>query len=333
MRPPPPPAPPGRTRVRAASLSACVPRGMPGARSGGSGGDDSSSGGYSGDASGAVTVWEVVSLLGKLLGTVAALKVVLYLLRVCLAMAWKSGGASHSELIHNLRSKCHPRPVWGNWGRPGLNRIPWAVRNVPYTPVPAGGLRRTVAPAVPNGKLWRLPPPGPVTHRRRAQEPERKPGAAASGAGAGVSPRAWGRGRGTGGGAVTRVRHLPVRVRRARGVPWGVGCWPGLVETGLEVRGPRPRPPRLLTSSSVISVDLAASFLPGSASPALRFFLWREMPPSDTGEGREREMKVMSLRMLGEISGAAVQWKASWGAEEEITRRCSSGGTAYFRSL
>uniref|UniRef100_A0ABI7XIW7 Protein-L-isoaspartate O-methyltransferase n=2 Tax=Felinae TaxID=338152 RepID=A0ABI7XIW7_FELCA len=77
---------------------------MPGARSGGTGGDSSQSGGYSGDASGAVTVWEVVSLLGKLLGTVAALKVVLYLLRVCLAMAWKSGGASHSELIHNLRS-------------------------------------------------------------------------------------------------------------------------------------------------------------------------------------------------------------------------------------
>uniref|UniRef100_A0A2I2ZBV4 Protein-L-isoaspartate(D-aspartate) O-methyltransferase n=1 Tax=Gorilla gorilla gorilla TaxID=9595 RepID=A0A2I2ZBV4_GORGO len=77
---------------------------MPGARSGGSGGDGSNSGSYSGDASGAVTVWEVVSLLGKLLGTVVALKVVLYLLRVCLAMAWKSGGASHSELIHNLRS-------------------------------------------------------------------------------------------------------------------------------------------------------------------------------------------------------------------------------------
>uniref|UniRef100_A0A8D2JJW6 Protein-L-isoaspartate(D-aspartate) O-methyltransferase n=1 Tax=Sciurus vulgaris TaxID=55149 RepID=A0A8D2JJW6_SCIVU len=76
---------------------------MPGARSGGSGGDGSNIGGNSGDASGAVTVWEVVSLLGKLLGTVAALKVVLYLLRVCLAMAWKSGGASHSELIHNLR--------------------------------------------------------------------------------------------------------------------------------------------------------------------------------------------------------------------------------------
>ncbi|XP_012590515.1 PREDICTED: protein-L-isoaspartate(D-aspartate) O-methyltransferase, partial [Condylura cristata] len=76
---------------------------MPGARSGGSGGDGSQSGGSSGDAGGAVTVWEVVSLLAKLLGTVAALKAVLYLLRVCLAMAWKSGGASHSELIHNLR--------------------------------------------------------------------------------------------------------------------------------------------------------------------------------------------------------------------------------------
>ncbi|XP_076782933.1 protein-L-isoaspartate(D-aspartate) O-methyltransferase isoform X9 [Arvicanthis niloticus] len=76
---------------------------MPGARSGGSGSDGSNSGRSSGDTSGAVTVWEVVSLLGKLLGTVAALKVVLYLLRVCFAMAWKSGGASHSELIHNLR--------------------------------------------------------------------------------------------------------------------------------------------------------------------------------------------------------------------------------------
>ncbi|XP_049645317.1 protein-L-isoaspartate(D-aspartate) O-methyltransferase [Suncus etruscus] len=56
-----------------------------------------------GDASAAVSAWEVASLLGKLLGTVAALKAVLYLLRLCLAMAWKSGGASHSELIHNLR--------------------------------------------------------------------------------------------------------------------------------------------------------------------------------------------------------------------------------------
>jgi hypothetical protein len=103
-----------------------VPRGMPGARSGGSGGDGSNSGDFGGDAGGAVTVWEVVSLLGKLLGTVAALKVVLYLLRVCLAMAWKSGGASHSELIHNLRSKCHPRwcgPAGAGWAWTGS---PWA---------------------------------------------------------------------------------------------------------------------------------------------------------------------------------------------------------------
>lgn len=113
-----------------------MPRGMPGARRGGSSGDGSHSGGNSGDASGPVTVWEVVSLLGKLLGTVAALKVVLYLLRVCLAMAWKSGGASHSELIHNLCSKCHPRWVWGNWGRPGLDRVPRAVPSDLLAPSP-----------------------------------------------------------------------------------------------------------------------------------------------------------------------------------------------------
>uniref|UniRef100_A0A2K6FLX8 Protein-L-isoaspartate O-methyltransferase n=1 Tax=Propithecus coquereli TaxID=379532 RepID=A0A2K6FLX8_PROCO len=77
---------------------------MPGARSGGSGGDGSNSGVSGGDASGAVSVWEVVLFLAKLLGTVATLKVILFLLRVCLAMAWKSGGANHSELIHNLRS-------------------------------------------------------------------------------------------------------------------------------------------------------------------------------------------------------------------------------------
>ncbi|XP_016851369.1 protein-L-isoaspartate(D-aspartate) O-methyltransferase isoform X3 [Anolis carolinensis] len=51
-----------------------------------------------------VSALEVVSFLGKLLCAVAALKAALYLLRrICLAMAWKSGGASHSELIHNLR--------------------------------------------------------------------------------------------------------------------------------------------------------------------------------------------------------------------------------------
>lgn len=126
---------------------------MPGARSGGSGSDGSNSGRSSGDTSGAVTVWEVVSLLGKLLGTVAALKVVLYLLRVCFAMAWKSGGASHSELIHNLRSKCHPRPAWATeqgqaWtlsSSPPLRHPDRPERSV-CTPAPAGGRRCVVAP-------------------------------------------------------------------------------------------------------------------------------------------------------------------------------------------
>ncbi|XP_029452399.1 protein-L-isoaspartate(D-aspartate) O-methyltransferase isoform X2 [Rhinatrema bivittatum] len=55
-------------------------------------------------ASGDVTALEVVSFLGKLLCAVAALKAALYLLRrLCLAMAWKSGGASHAELVQNLR--------------------------------------------------------------------------------------------------------------------------------------------------------------------------------------------------------------------------------------
>lgn len=62
---------------------------------------------------------EVVSFLGKLLCAVAALKAALYLLRrVCLTMAWKSGGASHSELIHNLRSMC-ARPARGKKERSG----------------------------------------------------------------------------------------------------------------------------------------------------------------------------------------------------------------------
>ncbi|KAJ6660162.1 hypothetical protein lerEdw1_018089 [Lerista edwardsae] len=57
-----------------------------------------------GEEAAPVSALEVVSFLGKLLCAVAALKAALYLLRrVCLAMAWKSGGASHSELIHNLR--------------------------------------------------------------------------------------------------------------------------------------------------------------------------------------------------------------------------------------
>ncbi|XP_057261606.1 protein-L-isoaspartate(D-aspartate) O-methyltransferase isoform X1 [Pezoporus wallicus] len=61
-------------------------------------------GGGGGEEAVPVSALEVVSFLGKLLCAVAVLKAALYLLRrACLAMAWKSGGASHSELIHNLR--------------------------------------------------------------------------------------------------------------------------------------------------------------------------------------------------------------------------------------
>uniref|UniRef100_A0A8C3UX08 Protein-L-isoaspartate O-methyltransferase n=1 Tax=Catharus ustulatus TaxID=91951 RepID=A0A8C3UX08_CATUS len=68
------------------------------------GGGGHGAGRRSGEEAAPVSALEVVSFLGKLLCAVAALKAALYLLRrVCLAMAWKSGGASHSELIHNLR--------------------------------------------------------------------------------------------------------------------------------------------------------------------------------------------------------------------------------------
>lgn len=49
---------------------------------------------------------EVVSFIGKTVGAGAALTAAVYLLRkVCVIMAWKSGGASHAELVNNLRSK------------------------------------------------------------------------------------------------------------------------------------------------------------------------------------------------------------------------------------
>uniref|UniRef100_A0A8C9F481 Protein-L-isoaspartate(D-aspartate) O-methyltransferase n=1 Tax=Pavo cristatus TaxID=9049 RepID=A0A8C9F481_PAVCR len=71
------------------------------------------SGKQSGEEAAPVSALEVVSFLGKLLCAVAALKAALYLLRrVCLAMAWKSGGASHSELIHNLRSESAGRHAY-----------------------------------------------------------------------------------------------------------------------------------------------------------------------------------------------------------------------------
>lgn len=61
----------------------------------------------SGDAPAAPpSALEVVSFLGKTVGAGAALTAAVYLLRkVCLIMAWKSGGASHAELVTNLRSK------------------------------------------------------------------------------------------------------------------------------------------------------------------------------------------------------------------------------------
>lgn len=50
---------------------------------------------------------EVFRFIGKTVGAGAALTAAVYLLRkVCLIMAWKSGGASHAELVNNLRSEC-----------------------------------------------------------------------------------------------------------------------------------------------------------------------------------------------------------------------------------
>lgn len=54
----------------------------------------------------APSVWEVVSVLGRVLCAGAALTAALYLIRrVCLIMAWKSGGANQAELVNNLRSE------------------------------------------------------------------------------------------------------------------------------------------------------------------------------------------------------------------------------------
>lgn len=79
----------------------------------------------SGDVSGAPpSALEVVSFIGKTVGAGAALTAAVYLLRkVCLIMAWKSGGASHAELVNNLRSKCKyfvraVTPMTSGTGRP-----------------------------------------------------------------------------------------------------------------------------------------------------------------------------------------------------------------------
>ncbi|XP_077408007.1 protein-L-isoaspartate(D-aspartate) O-methyltransferase [Vanacampus margaritifer] len=58
----------------------------------------------SGDVSAAPSALEVASFIGKTFGAGAALTAAVYLVRkVCLKMAWKSGGASHAELVNNLR--------------------------------------------------------------------------------------------------------------------------------------------------------------------------------------------------------------------------------------
>uniref|UniRef100_A0A8C5PZX7 Protein-L-isoaspartate O-methyltransferase n=1 Tax=Leptobrachium leishanense TaxID=445787 RepID=A0A8C5PZX7_9ANUR len=86
------------SRVTPLGVAPAIPHGQLPVR--GSALSPSSSGGPSDDVS-----WlEVLGFLGRLLGAVAALKAGEYLFRVlCAAMAWKSGGASHSELANNLR--------------------------------------------------------------------------------------------------------------------------------------------------------------------------------------------------------------------------------------
>lgn len=59
--------------------------------------------------SGDVSVLEVVTVVGRAVCAGAALTAALYLIRrVCSIMAWKSGGASHAELVNNLRSEFNP---------------------------------------------------------------------------------------------------------------------------------------------------------------------------------------------------------------------------------
>lgn len=62
--------------------------------------------------SGDVSVLKVVTVVGRALCAGAALTAALYLIRrVCSVMAWKSGGASHAELVNNLRSESNPSCV------------------------------------------------------------------------------------------------------------------------------------------------------------------------------------------------------------------------------
>lgn len=77
---------------------------------------------------------EVVSFIGKTVGAGAALTAAVYLLRkVCLIMAWKSGGASHAELVNNLRSEsaCFSKKSGGSdafAGASPVNGLVWTFK-------------------------------------------------------------------------------------------------------------------------------------------------------------------------------------------------------------
>lgn len=56
-----------------------------------------------------VSALDVLTLVGGAVCAGAALTAALHLIRrLCLIMAWKSGGASHAELVNNLRSEFGP---------------------------------------------------------------------------------------------------------------------------------------------------------------------------------------------------------------------------------
>ncbi|KTG03347.1 hypothetical protein cypCar_00014518 [Cyprinus carpio] len=65
-----------------------------------------------------VSALDVLTLVGRAVCAGAALTAALYLIRrLSLIMAWKSGGASHAELVNNLRSECSPSCVFKEQSR------------------------------------------------------------------------------------------------------------------------------------------------------------------------------------------------------------------------
>lgn len=183
---------------------------------------------------------EVVSFLGKLLCAVAALKAALYLLRrVCLAMAWKSGGASHSELIHNLRSESAGRagapqpagrPVTAPLGRT-RTEFPRRAPGCQLSRSGGGGRRR-----------GRRPGGGCAAPRPRASRPP-------------CRPEGGGRWRGAGPGRRCG--------RRCGGGGGGAGGCPGGSASGLRLSSASPRVPSPVPSRG-------ARRRPGAASRVAR---------------------------------------------------------------